>query len=330
MRLLPIHDPSAVSGLGAHVGLPGFDAGLLTRDAPDAHWVLLDEHGLGAGRVSLWWRTPPPHAGHQLGIIGHYAAEGMEAGRQLLNHACAELRAKNCTLAVGPMDGNTWRSYRWVTDSRGEPPFFLEPNHPPEWPPHFTQSGFLPLAHYVSTSDEHLGASEDPQATRAAERMERLGVHLRPLDLTNFEAELRIIHRLVTISFQRGFLYQPLSEAGFVAQYQSLRAYVRPELVTLALHDGRLVGFSFALPDWLQAQAGKSIDTAIIKTLATLPERHYAGLGSYLVAATRRAARALGYRRVIHALMHESNQSRTIRADFTTVIRRYTLFAKLL
>jgi len=328
MRLLPILDPSALQGLGVRVGLPGFDAGLLTRHAPDAHWVLLDEHGLCSGRMSLWWRTPPPHAGHRLGVIGHYAAEGMEAGRRLLNHACTELQAKACTLAVGPMDGNTWRSYRWVTESHGEPPFFLEPNHPPEWPLHFTQYGFRPLAHYVSSSDEHLAASEDPQARRAAERMERLGVHLRPLDVTNFETELRIIHRLVTISFQRGFLYQPLSEAEFIAQYQSLRPYVRPELVTLALHDGRPVGLSFALPDWLQAQAGKSIDTAIIKTLATLPERHYAGLGSHLVAATRRAARALGYRRVIHALMHESNQSRTIRADFTTMIRRYTLFAR--
>jgi GNAT superfamily N-acetyltransferase len=228
------------------------------------------------------------------------------------------------------MDGNTWRNYRLITETKDEPPFFLEPNHPPDWPRHFMESGFQSLANYDSSVDEHLDEMKDVQALRAAERMARLGVQLRTLNLAQFESELRTIHRLVTASFQRGFLYQPVSENEFMAQYQAVRPYVRPELVTIATHEDRPVGFSFALPDWLQKQSGRAMDTAIIKTLAILPERRYAGLGSHLVEATRRAARDLGFRRLIHALMHEANPSRAIRADYARVFRRYTLFAKAL
>ena len=116
-----------------------------------------------------------------------------------------------------------------------------------------------------------------------------------------------------------------------MAQYEQLRPYVRPELVTLAMHEARVVGFAFTLPDLLQGRAGGVIDTAIMKTLAIIPESRFAGLGTHLGAANRRAAHLLGYRRMIHALMHESNASRSISARYApTELRRYTLFAKAL
>jgi GNAT superfamily N-acetyltransferase len=96
------------------------------------------------------------------------------------------------------------------------------------------------------------------------------------------------------------------------------------------MHEDRPIGFIFPLPDVLQATAGRHINTAIVKTLAVLPQRRFAGLGSHLLAANRRAARGLGYRRLIHALMHESNKSRSISARYASVFRHYTLFAKQL
>ena len=85
---------------------------------------------------------------------------------------------------------------------------------------------------------------------------------------------------------------------------------------------------SLALPGGFSILTGGRIDTAIVKTLAVLPERRFAGLGSHLAAASRRTARAMGCRRLIHALMHESNSSRRIRAAYATPLRGYTLFAK--
>ncbi len=327
-HLLRIQDPSLLKGLRAADGMPVLNPATLARHAPDAHWVSLDDDGVIEGRLSLWWQATPHHAGHRLGIIGHYAAGGMEVGRQLLTRACQELRAQQCRMAVGPMDGNTWRPYRFVTESHGERPFFMEPNHPRDWPQQFIDHGFKPLANYYSSVDEDVNADTEPHAQRAADRLARLGVTLRALKMARFEEELSAIHQVVTASFQRSFLYQPLSEAQFLAEYEPIRAFLRPELVSIATCEDRPVGFIFSLPDLLQAGSGRPIDTAIIKTLAILPARRFAGLGSCLVSANRRAVHGLGYRRLIHALMHESNKSRSISARYASVFRRYSLFAK--
>ena len=88
------------------------------------------------------------------------------------------------------------------------------------------------------------------------------------------------------------------------------------------------VGFVFALPDLMQKRRGETLDTVIVKTVAVLPGRRQAGLGSVLVALAHDGARRLGYRRSIHALMHESNQSLNLSAHYARPFRRYTLFAK--
>jgi hypothetical protein len=90
------------------------------------------------------------------------------------------------------------------------------------------------------------------------------------------------------------------------------------------------VGFIFALPDALQSTRGEAIDTVIIKTVAVLPERAYAGLGAFLVDMCQEISRSLGYRKAIHALMYDANNSRNISNRYARVIRRYTLFARKL
>src|SRR5437879_8767074 len=94
---------------------PGFDIlnpEALTRHAADAHWMLADTAGCVSARCSLWWTATPRYAEHRLGLIGHYAARDSRAAAQLLHLAGDQLAAHSCTLAVGPMDGNTWQRYR--------------------------------------------------------------------------------------------------------------------------------------------------------------------------------------------------------------------------
>jgi GNAT superfamily N-acetyltransferase len=307
--------------------LPPFDDQDVVRHRADAHHVLADTNGQWTARCSLWWRNTPALAGHQVGLIGHYAANSGEAGEKLLQKACAELRANRCTLAVGPMDGSTWRRYRFVTQIGNAPSFFLEPENPPEWPRYFERTGFKPAANYYSSVSDVLDY-EDPKAKVAEQRLSVLGVKLRPLEMDRWEDELREVYRITTACFQGGFLYQPLSEAEFLGDYRQIKPFVRPELVIFAMHRNRMVGFVFNIPDVLQARRGELIDTVILKTLAIVPDRTYAGLGSYLTQQTNRVARKLGYRRVIHALMHEKNVSLNISARYANPFRRYVLLAR--
>jgi GNAT superfamily N-acetyltransferase len=302
---------------------------------PDLDLTVKGDDGAVRARCSCWWSTGHTlDAGERVGVIGHYAAESVDAGMRVLTDACAQLAAHGCTIAVGPMDGNTWRSYRLVIERGSEPPFFLEPDTPDAWVSHFTGAGFETLATYSSAVARDL-TQRDPRLDALATRLAARHIVIRPLDLSHADDDLRRIYALSLTTFKDNFLYTPIDEAEFMEQNRRLLPAVRPELVLLAERDGdhhhaELVAFLFAVPDILQQKRGQTPDTIIIKTVAVQPGLAHAGLGSLLVAEVQQRAAALGYTRAVHALMHEQNVSRNISRRYAQTIRRYALFARRL
>jgi GNAT superfamily N-acetyltransferase len=293
----------------------------------DASLMYQTSGGEVAARCSLWWSNTPRHAGHRLGLIGHYAVRDAAAAATILEAACGELAARGCTLAVAPMDGNTWRRYRFLTDRGSEPVFFLEPDNPDDWPQHLRHAGFTVLAEYYSARSSDLSYL-DPRCIALAQRAEEMGVVFRQISLDHFDEELRRIHQVSLASFADNFLYTPIDETEFVAMYKPLRRHLEPRLITLAECSGQLLGFAFAIADLLQGQRGQEIDTVVLKSMAVVPKASGLGLGTLLMARSHEAARRLGFRRVIHALMHEDNRTRQMSAHTAQTIRRYALFAR--
>lgn len=315
-------DPAAV----ADQGVTPVALELRTRHAPDRHIVMRRGSSL-AGRCSCWWTEAPRLLGERYGLVGHYAAADHAAGTTLLEYACDVLASAGCTVAVGPMDGSTWRRYRLITERGEAPPFFLEPDNPDDWPRHWTDTGFAPLATYTSAVNEDLD-TEDPRSDATRERLAASGITLRQFDPDRSEDELRRIFELSLVAFSRNFLYTPIGEAEFMAENRAALPVVRPELVLLAEKDDGLAGFMFALPDMLQARRGEAIDAVILKTMAVHPDVAGRGLGGLLMEEVQRAARSLGFRRAIHALMHEGNRSAALSARYARTIRRYTLYSR--
>ncbi len=295
----------------------------------DRHCQLLDRDSQAVARCSLWWNKAPEYRDYRVGLIGHFAAADRHSGTQLLSRACALLRTHACHYAIGPIDGSTWHHYRLVTEPGDEPAFFLEPHNPACWPDCFTTAGFEVLARYFSALVTDL-TRPDPRIAPALSRLQQQGIRLRPLRLERFDQELEAIYDISVQSFTGNFLYTPISRQAFKLQYQAIKSCVEPGLTLLAEHENNAVGFVFSLPDQEQRSRQQPIDTVIIKTVAVLPGRRYAGLGTVLVAEAQRLAGQSGYRRVIHALMHEHNRSRNISRHYGKPIRHYALFGRKL
>lgn len=327
-ELLRIERPADLAALPAGGEVAPLDPALAARHRPDLHLALVEAGGLAA-RASLFWHDVPQWPDARLGAIGHYAARGAAAGRAVLEAACAALAEADCGIAVGPMDGNTWRAYRLVTERGTEPPFLMEPANPEDWPRHFTAAGFAVIATYHSSLAE-LPLPVDPRLAQARARLEAAGVRVRELDRARFAEELERIFALSLASFARNFLYTPLTREEFLAQYLPYAERIDPRLVLVAEHAGRAVGFLFAIPDWLEAGRTGRAGTVIVKTVAVDPGRRHAGLGALLVGMAHERAAALGYRRVIHALMHDANNSSNISRRYARVMRRYALYARRL
>jgi GNAT superfamily N-acetyltransferase len=292
---------------------------------PDAHW---EDGGdpMFAATCSAWWRSIPCLDGQRVGFVGHYAASNAEAGQRILRQACERLRLEGCTLAIGPLDGNTWRRYRFVTDRGTSPSFFLEPDNPDCWPAQFEHEGFAVFATYRSA----IADLDRTAATKVVNGFSRQAVTIRHLNVHDVDGELSKLYRVSIESFAGNLLYTSISEEEFVRLYRGILPVVRPELVLLAEIEGELVGFLFAIPDVLEAaRTGQDARTIIVKTLAVVPRYRGIGLGRQLFDRLNAVAVGLGFTRAIHALMHDGNVSQRISGDART-IRRYALYAKVL
>lgn len=314
-----------------HPAMPDL-ARLRREDAPET-WCLLRGDKLGGEKLgaicSIWTEHVAAVNGYRTAALGHFFAHDPDVGKTLLAHACRQAAAKGFDYLVGPLDGDTWHRYRLVTDQGTTPPFFLEYYTPCDWPGIFLESGFTAIATYCSAQTTELTYA-DRSAEKFAPRAAAMGLTVRPFNPDRAEAELTALYHLSIQSFAGNFLYTPIGLAEFLTLYQPLLPHLVPAHVLLAEHAGRLVGMLFGIPDYLQPARGEAIDTLIIKTIARAPERRYAGLGSYLAHMAHQEAATAGYKRVIHALMHDENASLVISQKSAQVIRRYALYGKQL
>ena len=255
----------------------------------------------------------PDWQGKGAATIGNVSIRNPEAGAALLAEALARVRDAGRDRVLGPMDGSTWNSYRFVSESDGSRPFLLEPTNAPEAPKIFADAGFLPVARYFSARLALAGADLVPPAETDAFRV-------APWDGTDPEGLFREVFALSLKSFARNAFYTPITEDAFLAMYRPLMPMMRRDLIFLARRpDGTLAGYLFAIPNYAD---GLDTRTVILKTYASL-ER---GAGRHLVHACHATARALGFATMIYALIHDDNLSaERSRREGGQVFRRYDL-----
>ena len=326
LALHPIRSAEQLRGFKQHSHLPEFDVRCLLSHQVDAHWAVVDQD-LVTARCSLWWRNTPEIHNSHAGLIGHYASADDDSAESLLDFVCRQLVVQGCTFAIGPMDQNTWRDYRFVTETGERPTFFLEPAGLPRWREQFARNGFQEIAGYSSNAIEDLTIRMD-RLDHVRSRMNEQGIQIRPICLDQLESDLKQIYSVVRIAFQKNPFYVPINESEFLEMYRPLRQTISADLVLMAVQGDKVVGFLFAVPDMLQATRGESIDTIIIKTFGALPQRCYGGVGQVLLEEVHHRAAALGFRRAIHALVRDGAPSLRIAGRYGVPFRRYALFGK--
>jgi hypothetical protein len=242
----------------------------------------------------------------------------------LLDAAGAYLATLGCEIAIGPVNGSTWDSYRFA-EANGARPFLLDVYHPDRYPMQWRDAGFIPVERYLSSvfANERIlcnGASEGFRR-----RIARRGILVEAVQPSAFEADLRGIHALCLEAFTANPLFTPIGFDDFARLYRPAAALIEGRWTLIARNRaGEVIGFAFAYPDLFDPEGS----TLIIKTVASKPGREAQGLGAWLTRCLHERARASGMNRVIHALMHERNTSTLTGATGAHVHRRYLLLGK--
>jgi GNAT superfamily N-acetyltransferase len=299
----------------------------LAQLAPaDAYWTrFIDPTDLGAdawiaakgercvGRVGA--ALSPTRGG--VGYVGFFENDLREpdhetTARGLLDAACDWLRERGATRAYGPIDRNTWYSYRYTTESvpgpdgHIEPPFAWEPLDSPAYLAAFRAAGFVDAEHYHSLAfrGPHGRTAVHASAEVAKPAYDLAlshGVSFRPFERPeNLAKSFPMLFELASEGFRESFLFEPLSFDQFTRLYGPGLAQLDHADFSYFAHDaaGTPVGFFVGYRDR---------GYLVFKTLMVRPDQRKKGTGAALMHLALRAADARGIEHGISALVRRGN-----------------------
>lgn len=242
--------------------------------------------------------------------VGQLMFSSIEEGCSLIELAVLQATEIGAEAILGPMNGDTWHSYRVVSWTDERAPFPLEPISGPNDFEVMRKAGFETVSQYASTSgllNEAIGP--DPI------NVDR--VNIMAWDGQNGDALVDQIYAMSADSFAQNVFFKPLDLNGFREIYRPLIKNLDPKFVLFATHEtGKVCGFAFGYP--------ADDTTIVLKTYAS----GIRGVGHALADAFHRTAQRANFTHVIHGLMHSENRSLVHSAKHgLTVFRRYDLLA---
>ncbi len=271
----------------------------------------------GGARAQLF-RTAPDWDGLKSLAIGGIYFPSEEAGAALLQIIEQLAQDEGFGALIGPLDGSTWHKYRLVFESDDSPPFMMEPESSTHDLSVFKRAGFTQISHYVSAIADLSDTLGDPPSAIP-------GINITAWDGEDGEALIRNLFDISMAAFSKNSFFTPITFDAFLDIYRPLLPFIQKEHVLFARdEDEEILGFLFGTPNYLDQSERRSV---ILKTYASKKP----GLGHLLADSYHRRAIGMGFSRVIHALMHQSNVSRNRSEKHKArVFRKYALMGKKL
>lgn len=265
------------------------------------------------GAKAVIYRSAPKWEELPALAIGGIQFSSADAGADLLRQIGVIAKNEGFQALLGPLDGDTWHSYRLVYKSDGSAPFLMEPTSGEHDLDAFEKAGFKPVSQYISATAQLEDTLSDTPASVS-------GVTVENWDGENGEALIKHLFDMSTSSFAKNRFFTPIQFDDFLDIYKPLLPFIDKQHVLFARDkNAGLKGFLFGMPNMLAQDDKPSV---ILKTYASSMR----GVGHLLADTYHRRAIDMGFETVIHALIHEDNTSRE-RSEMhkARVFRKYAL-----
>lgn len=196
------------------------------------------------------------HLSRQVGAFGFFETlPDYSYAEALLDAAVDWLWERNIAEMVGPACFTDFEYPGVLIEGFDHPPVTLAAHSPPYYQDYLTTYG-LELHQEFSTWRIFANQMENvlPEITSktlTTNVEEQFGGNflIRKLRMEDWEADLRIVHRLVNESFMRSPSYVPVSAEDFLQIMDMLRVFVDPDLVRVVEADGQPIAAICAIPD---------------------------------------------------------------------------------
>lgn len=209
--------------------------------------------------------------GEAIGLFGFFECiESQDIAAALLSAAENWLREQGATKGRGPVDLSTHNRCLFLVEGFSAP-MVMMPYNRPYYGRLVEQCGWQ-RAIDAYAYDLPLDRPLPPRFERAYRVALKSGIRFRSLRTRGdaFDTDAIALYQLFTRAFANNWSATPRSQAEFLEEAKSLQSLVDPDIFPIAEHNGEMVGFFMALPDYniaLKHVGGKLGFLGILKFL---------------------------------------------------------------
>ena len=215
---------------------------------------LVSRDGQVVGRVSaIVNRGHNQRFEEKRGFFGFFeCTNDREAAHALFQLACQCLKDQGMTDARGPANPSLNYEVGLLVDGFDSPPTFMMTYNAPYYEDLITSFGFAKVQDlYAYEGDVSMLSSIDPKLGFViAELKRRFNVVVRPFNLKNFLAEVKLFLDIYNRSLVGTWGFVPLSEGEVLHQAAGLRHLLVPSMTTIIEVDGKPIGAGLGLLDF--------------------------------------------------------------------------------
>ena len=331
-RETPIADffslPQRIEGLTdhqAHAEAAGtralLDPGNTYYRTADSRSFVVRRGGAAVGRLTAFHNRLLAGEHRRFGLVGLFVCENdTAAARALIDAASAWLGEQGLDAIRGPMAGDIWHRWRFMTRGFSTAPFPGEPRNPDYYPELYNACGFAAVRTFSTKTVVDL-EGQLALLSVAADLNARRGYRYRSIEAAAWELELRHVYELCRHSFASHWSVSESTFEEFADIYNRWLKRCGPDNIVLAV-DSRssVVGLGLSM-------LGPA-DTLNIRTIAVLPHCSGFGLGQAIVAEHYRRAIAAGLKRVQHCLMGPTTPPQFWDRGLGQVTREYAMYER--
>jgi GNAT superfamily N-acetyltransferase len=309
---------------------------------------LLQVGGKAIGRVAAFIDNLAVEAwGEPVGLFGYYECPtDPEASRLLLDTARDWLSKRGMKSMRGPW---SFVSQEWgaVVEGYTPSPVVMAPYNPAYYNDQYRAYGLTKakdlLVYIVDVCD---GYQIPARILTLTDRVaERYNVHVRQLNMKNFDQEVETIISLSNQSLVNNWGYSPVTEAEVRAMAHDLKPIIHPKAVLFAEDQkGKPIGFAIAIPDVnqiLKGLHGSLIPFGWVKmlwrlprltqyrmfALGVIPEYHGMGIDSLIYRALYESCYTSNIRMEINYVLEDNYpMNNAIKKLGARPLRRYRVY----
>jgi GNAT superfamily N-acetyltransferase len=208
------------------------------------------------------------------GFFGFFDCINDDETASLLFSAAEKwLKGKGVNNMIGPVNLSTNETCALLVEGFDSPPVAMMTYNEPYYRDLLERQGFqkkmdLLAYHFVvAERDERRLKTVD----LIKERLVKRGIIFRPINLKKFQEETDKIREIYNAAWDKNLGFVPMTEKEFKYLAKDLKMILDKDFCMVAEHEGKMVGFSLAIPDvnqiLIKIKKGRLFPTGIFKLL---------------------------------------------------------------